>query len=281
MCLLENISTSTIKEYDNLAIVNFIIMKTLCLPLFFSVALLVGGCSAIHQSAQTVDDVYYSDGNLPIEKARSQRTNNAELYSSYWENEDDNYLRMKVRNGSRWNTIDDLDYWYGLNNYNHYGSWNSNNFWQQGWGWNGFNSNPWGNLGWSSWANQWNNPWCWNRPVIIINKYPTGNTNANLTSRPSSGLGGYSNNNYTRSGGIANTGKPGTSRSIWDNKGTNSGSGQSQYRTVDRSSGNSFERPVRTFDNSSSSGNSGSSRTSGGSSSSSSSSSSSRGGRGR
>lgn len=281
---------------------NLLIFSTL----FGSLAFV--GCSSVYKTAQTPDDVYFSEGPAAKAYAEKETDKPVEGYSSYWEKQDDDYLRMKVQDRDKWSAIDDIDYWQGYNNnmwvnyntgfnnwYNPYAmmnpwnrpfGWNNGFGWNTGFGWNnGFGWNA--GFGWNSWNNSWNNPWCWNQPVKIINKYPVG-------SRTTSALAPYSNYTYSRPGlnsKSRNTGgvNPGVSRSIWDGNGTlntNDRSGNSMYRTINRSSGtgsgSSYDRPARVFDGggNTNSGSSGGSRSSGGTSSGSSSGGSSRGGRG-
>lgn len=73
--------------------------------------MLLSSCSSMYRSGQTPDDVYYSPGRSTGDVA-SNRSNRDE-YS--YVNPDDNYLRQKVQNRSRWSTIDDADYWYSYN----------------------------------------------------------------------------------------------------------------------------------------------------------------------
>lgn len=89
---------------------NLLILSTLLGSLTFI------GCSSAYKTAQTPDDIYFSEG--PAAKAYTQKQTDkpAEGYSSYWENQDDDYLRMKVQDRNRWGAIDDIDYWQGYNN---------------------------------------------------------------------------------------------------------------------------------------------------------------------
>lgn len=165
-------------------------------------------------------------------------------------------------------------------------------------GWNNF---AWNSFAWNSWNNpfafnsyygNWNNPYCWNRPVVIVNKFPAGTTAA--APRPGFNRGGFSNSVFDRGNNNMNSnfGKTGQSQTGYGNRelfrtifGSSSSGGNGNSN-----SNSSWARPSRTFDNSgsSNSSSSGSSRTSGSSSSSSGSSSSSsssssggsRGGRG-
>jgi hypothetical protein len=313
-----------------LIIISFVAIKLCAMKNLILYSAVIGGfamvgCSSAYRTAQTPDDVYFSEGPSQNAVVRTNAKEKPEGYTSYWEKQDDDMLRMKVNNRDRWSQVDDIDYWQGynnnywvnyntgfnspwaMNNWNHMNmlnspwgmnNWNSPwgmNAWNSPWGWNnGFNSG-WGfnmgmggfgfnrGLGFNSWGNSWNNPYCWNRPVTIINKYPVG------SSRNASSLTPYTNYSYNRG---ANSMKsrtnvnPGTSRSIWDGGSTSNQSGNSRsnmYRSVERSgSGDSYSRPVRTFDGGGSS--SGGSRSSGvgggGSSSGGSSSGGSRGGRG-
>jgi hypothetical protein len=127
---------------------------------FFYIVVVAGfmlsGCSAAFRTAQTPDDVYFSEGQVVAQQTRVSNTNGNDGYTSFWENQDDNYLRMKVQNRNRWGGIDDIDYWNGYNN----NMWVNYNTFNNPWAMNTFNS-P---LGW----NNWNRPigfghgWGWN-----------------------------------------------------------------------------------------------------------------------
>lgn len=263
------------------------------------------GCSSAYKVAQTPDDVYYSEGPPRQEVARYDSKQQPDGYASYWERQDDNMLRMKVSDREKWSEVDDIDYWQGYNNnywvnyntmYNSPWSWNKygmgyNPFYYNpyysspGWSFglsSGFGWNSWG-FGYNSWNSNWNNPWCWNKPVTVINKFPVGG-------RSGSSLNGYSNYTYNRSAsGLNKSGQgisSGSNRSIWENNSVPStrNTGNNLFRTITRpgagyDGGNSsYDRPARTFESGSSSsgsGGSGGSRSSGGSSGT-----SSRGGRG-
>ena len=244
-------------------------------------ALLATGCSGVYKTGQTPDDIYYSYG--PATEARQEREVRTEdnVYRSYWEEADDSYLRMKVRDRDRWSRIDDLDYWYGYNN--PYGPWNNNwvnvgrwngwNSWNVGMGWNSWSmwNSPWGmnsSLAWNRWNNpfyfnsfynSWNNPWCWNQPVVVVNKFPTQPRSPLNTAgyRSTSGFDRSNNSIFgaPKSGAANNNRQSGGElfRSIFRSpEGTNSGSSNNN-----RSS--SWDRPSRTFGSSSGSSSSGSS----------------------
>lgn len=72
---------------------NILIASTIAIVLFSS-------CSALNKAAQTPDDVYYSPGSPKQDE-----------YAAYTTSNDDNYLRMKVRNRYQWDGIDDYNYW--------------------------------------------------------------------------------------------------------------------------------------------------------------------------
>jgi hypothetical protein len=280
-------------------------MKNLLLFTALSGSLAMVGCSSAYRTAQTPDDVYFSEGPPAVEVAQKKADETPqEGYTSYWERQDDNMLRMKVSDREKWSAVDDIDYWQGYNN-NYWVNYNTGYYspfaynpyvynphaynpwaWNKGWGWG--ISTGWNNfgIGYNSWYNNWSNPYCWNQPVKVINRYPVGGRTPTVMTP-------YSNYSYNRG---ANTMKnrmnvnPGYSRSIWEggNYNTTDRSGNSMYRTINRSgsgsgsgSGSSYDRPVRTFDSGSGSSG-GSSRSTGGGSSSGGSSSggSSRGGRG-
>jgi hypothetical protein len=237
--------------------------------------LLVTGCSAAFKTAETPDDVYYSYGPKAIPVQEEIQENDA--YTSYWENADDSYLRMKVQNRDKWASLDDVNYW----NSNPTNMWNA--------GINSFAYNSWYNpFAPTSYYNNWNNPYCWNRPVVFVNKFPAGT--AAVTPRPGYNKAGFGNSLFDRSNNMS---------TIFSKTGqTQSGYGSRQlFRTIfgtssSEANGNSnsnsaWARPSRLFESSGSSNSSssgGSSRSSGSSSSSSGSSSSggggSRGGRG-
>jgi hypothetical protein len=195
-----------------------------------------------------------------------------------------------------WNTWNNWGHpMMGWNSWNRPMGWNNGFGWNAGWGWHGgmgmgmMGMNNFG-MGWNSWNNNWNNPWCWSRPVTVINRYPAGS--ANNPSRSASALSPYRNNTFSRgntpvqSRGTVNNG----TRSIWESPGMASPTTNRQgsmFRSVERVGGGvdggnrSFDRPVRTFSGSSG-GSSGGGATmgSGSSGGGSSSGSSSRGGRG-
>ena len=78
-------------------------MKALILPALI-VAALISGCSSAYKATRTPDDVYYSP-------APAAKESDEDRYESYSSNNEDRYLRMKVRNRYQWDAIDDYSYW--------------------------------------------------------------------------------------------------------------------------------------------------------------------------
>ena len=89
------------------------------LPVVLAIAAL-SSCS-VYRSGQTPDDVYYSPGK------KIYVSDAVDRYESYPSSSDDAYLRMKVKDHDKWNTIDDYDYWYDSRYYanNYYSPYSS------------------------------------------------------------------------------------------------------------------------------------------------------------
>jgi hypothetical protein len=181
---------------------------------------------------------------------------NNDRYQDYVSSEDDNYLRMRVRNRTRWSTIDDYDYWYDptysmyynkpFNTYNPYvyNNWYSS-----------FNRPIWDiySYGYNSYGYGGYNPYIgyshgiyggggYYPPVYVI-KNPVSNVKV---SRPS--LGSYRNNNYSNSN--TNTGRPSFGQVInrvfspapsagYNNTNT--------YSTPNTNTRSTYEAPTRTY----------------------------------
>lgn len=83
-------------------------MKSILPILSFVVVL--ASCSTAYKSGQTPDDVYFSPVPPKVEHTQNEEKEvreekrQTEEYSAY---EDDRYLRMKVRDRSRWSSLDD------------------------------------------------------------------------------------------------------------------------------------------------------------------------------
>ena len=82
-------------------------MKSI-LPLV-SLVLLLASCTSAYKSGQTPDDVYYSPERPRPEYVRNDEREEEPDYreSDRYSYEDDRYVRMKVRNRSRWSEFDD------------------------------------------------------------------------------------------------------------------------------------------------------------------------------
>ncbi|TAD82285.1 MAG: hypothetical protein EAY75_16655 [Bacteroidetes bacterium] len=275
-------------------------MKKHILPLV-AVVVVLSSCTAAYKTGQTPDDVYYSEGKVVVDAERNTTVREREEedgYTSYWNNAEDDYLRMKVRNGNRWNTLDDYAYWNGFNNMSMMGAfnhpfgmgrfnngfgWNNGFGFNNGWGWNnGWNNNWNNNFFWNNswnggWNNGFNNQWgCnqwgannqgWNnRPIVYVPGGKNFDANRN-TFRPN--LGGYNNTSFDRgnnrgnkffNSGTSSNGN-GLYRSIFGNGNNSSGSSSSGGSST-------YDRPARSLGSgsgsSSSSSSSGSSGSSGG-----------------
>ncbi|GEO08537.1 hypothetical protein [Segetibacter aerophilus] len=75
--------------------------------LYGLMAAVITSCSSAYKASQTPDDVYYSPAREGVQK----KTVNRDRYEDYVASEDDQYLRMKIRNRDRWAGIDDYTYW--------------------------------------------------------------------------------------------------------------------------------------------------------------------------
>ncbi|NNV55784.1 hypothetical protein [Limnovirga soli] len=61
-------------------------------------------CSSAYKATRTPDDVYYSP-------APAAKPGEDDRYDDYTSSNDENYLRMKVRNRYQWDGLDDYSYW--------------------------------------------------------------------------------------------------------------------------------------------------------------------------
>lgn len=238
-------------------------------------ASLLTGCSAVYQSGQTPDDLYFSPGkDLSSSEVRKQN-NNEEKYQQNVSTIDDRYLRMKVTNRSQWSSLDDYSYWNDMR-YNFGPSYSYNGF--NNYYGHPYMNNPWNGSGYGGWGGSsigWNNPLytvlIYTNPKIVAPTYTAG-----------SNLAGYRNKTY-------NNYNSGNKLSEWTTPGGSSGkSFGSLVRSVistpsNGGSSTSYDRPARSFQSngtSSPSTNSSAGGSSGGFSSSGSSASSGRAGRG-
>lgn len=203
-------------------------------------AFLFTGCST-YRAGQTPDDVYYSPGD------------NQESADNYITPEDNNYLRMKVQNNSRWGSLDDFDYWYDSRYYgNHYYAYNNPysfhnpySYWGSGFNspysyWTTFNYSPWGYSPWGY------SPWGFYSPYTTIVFYK--NRNVYTGNVLNGNMNGYNNNMYNNNNNNynVNTGQKSDKRSFGSLfKGNFSSREQNPNYTPPNGSRN---QPVRVFD---------------------------------
>lgn len=230
-------------------------MKRQILLLAITAAAL-SSCTTAYRTGQTPDDVYFSPARPQDEYVRVEDDEDEYRYNDDYY--DDRYLRMKVRNRSQWNYLDD---WYAYDRYS--GFYNS---------YYGSYYNP-----YTSW-NYYYNPYCYRNNNVIIYYPKQTQTIANVPKPKNFSLASYTNANYNNanSGVKMNSFKPGgtINRPVYNN--TNSGRGFSNTikqifsnnnSSSNNSSNNSSGAPTRTYSPSSSgSSGSGSSGSSSGSS---------------
>jgi uncharacterized membrane protein YgcG len=233
------------------------------------IAAMAAGCSSAYKASQTPDDVYYS----PARAGASQRNVAKEdRYEDYLSSQDDQYLRMKVRDRQRWSTIDDYAYWNDTRyvpsfSYNYYrNNWNSPYAWNNPYMFNSWNSpfyyspmfspgygyNSFGGyypmmgyggyggygFGYAPYSN------------VYISKNPVRMRSG--VSRPS--LSGYSNRNYNNTN--PNYNRQGLGSSIRKAFSPNENSTYSN-RNLNNTNTNTFRAPERTYTPSSSGSSSG------------------------
>jgi hypothetical protein len=213
-------------------------MKNSLIFCLLGTGICIASCTTAYKSDQTVDDVYYSPGRPGIQKAaivkdQAQR----EQYQNYLTSTDEQFLRMKVANYYRWNMLDDYSYWndsrYDFGQYNIYNSIGFNNYysnynWNNGWGF-GFYSPI----------------YSWGNPYYTFVKYYNPPTLIGTTSE--SGITAYKNKTYYNSNYTNNSYKSSYNNSNYNNSGSSNFS--TLVKKVFSSSNNSYDRPVRTYDN--------------------------------
>lgn len=255
-------------------------MKKILLSSFIAASLLTG-CSAVYQSGQTPDDLYYATGKDNT-KSEVRNDRDEERYQEYVRTADDRYLRMKVSNRNQWSSIDNFSYWNDMR-YSFPSSYGTYSGYNYGFNHPGFSviGNPW-NIGWSnSWGigngmNAWNtwgygggvygNRLGWNNPCYTLIAY-TAPKLIPATYTSGSNLGAYKNRTYNtiNSNGNDKWGTPSTSGTSGGNN--NFGNLVRKVFSAPSSNGSSngsYDRPARTFSNSSNG--SGTSSSAGGSS---------------
>ena len=208
------------------------VMKLTLLLLSVSIAFL-SSCTTSYKSGQTPDDVYYSPARDIEENDYVSTERDEDEYRYNDEYYEDRYLRMKVRNRTRWSDLDD---WYYSDYRNRYNVYLGCCFCQNSW-------SPY------SYWNTYHNPYYNNNVVVKYVKTPTYN-------KPRT----FNLNSYTPT--QSNT------RS-YNNTKVNQPSNNSSYtpRSTENSNGNRLRDVFRSSNTSSSSSSSSSSSTNSSSSS--------------
>jgi hypothetical protein len=234
-------------------------------------AALISGCSTAYQAGQTPDDVYYSPAKQAVARVEKKEERRTERYEQYMSSEDDNYLRRKIQNRSRWSSIDDFDYWYdpSYSTYYSYRTFGYNPYLYNNW--YGYNRPVWDRYYFHDWYGAYSPNYnrssygggYYGQPVYVI-KNPLQAAPSTDVSRPS--LGGYSNKSYSN----------GNRTSFGDmlKRAVTTPSGNTAYSNSNSNSGYSnnssssrtYEPPSRSYDPPASSGNSSGSSPSSGSS---------------
>ena len=197
-------------------------MKYKFLPFLLAVALLTS-CSTAYKSTQTPDDVYYSPA--PPAETKKNEDKKEDKYETYTSSNDDEYIRMKIRNRTRWQSLDDYYYWNDTRYYQNTYSYYQNN-WNNGYIWNNWN-NPFVSVGYVSHCN------CYCPYNNIKTGYYTPITPTPVT-RPD--LKTYRNTKYINGNTLGNSIKKVFSDGrSYNNK--NSGSSNSNGRSYSPSSG--------------------------------------------
>lgn len=211
-------------------------MTNKILPLLLASIALLSSCSSVYKSAQTPDDVYYSPAR---EVKEVDRNNNREeiRYEESITNAEDRYLRMRIQN-RRWSTIDDYDYWndarysYSCNcicnpPYSYYDPYNAKYRFYKDYGWVYYGS-PYYNY-----PPYYHSPVYYKKPPAIT--APVSKAN----------IAAYKNRSYNNSNNnVPMNAKPGSNQSF--------GNMVKRVFSSDNSknSNNSWDRPVRTFEQS-------------------------------
>lgn len=239
------------------------------------VAALVTGCSSAYKASQTPDDVYYS----PARKVVVRQTANADRYEDYVSSQDDQYLRMKIQDRSRWSTIDDYAYWndsryvpsYSYNYYvnNWYSPYTWNSMYSPSYSYNSFYGGSGLALG-----NNYGSYYGSYYPQFAYGPYMS----TYITKRPAiaspnvnrPNLNGYNNRNYNNNNNNVNYNRQGvdntrrriytpSENSSYTNRNTNTNTNTNTNRSVERS-----YTPTPSPSSSGSSSSGGSSHSSGG-----------------
>lgn len=232
-----------------------------------ALATLLTSCSSLYKATSTPDDVYYSPAPAVRNTDGTVAANDGsdigyDRYDNYQRSTEDQYLRMKVQNNTRWSTIDDYDYWqdsrydfgyscnasrfalmssfYNPYGYGMYGGWNPLYGFTGGFGY--------GYYGFGGGYGGWSSPY----QTVVLYKNPktyfgTGGSKSSLTAYRNVQ---HSNSNYYKNQGYNNYNNP---------RGYNSYSTRDNtyYNSRNNSNNNNTYQPARSFSNSSSSSSAG------------------------
>lgn len=212
---------------------------TLLLSALF--VMLLSSCSTAFKSGQTPDDVYYSPAReLTVKEEEKQKTRQDE-YRDYVSSQDDRYLHMKVANRNRWNSLDDFEYWNDTRYdfYNYHTAWNTYNYsWNPSW-----------NLSIGSGRRSGYGNYGWNNPVYTVVYYANPKF-AGGGSTTGSNISAYKNKTYDNT----NLGYKDPKTGSFVPAGNNNNFGNLLKRVFtgssDNNSAGSYDRPARTFSNS-------------------------------
>jgi hypothetical protein len=236
---------------------------------FCAFVVLLASCTTAYKAGQTPDDVYFSPARPHDEYVRTE--NRQDKYQYDEQNDNDRYLRMKVRNRRTWS---DLDYYYSdpyAYNYNYHNRFNTyGNF---------YNNTPWNNYSsWNYYYNPYNNyygyngyshynpygsrviivdrkPPVYNRPrTFNLNTYNAPNTNANDPKSSSRRVYRGDNRNYNTTNDSYNSNNN-SRTSLREVFGTNNSSSSNTSTRPTNTTPARSEQPSRPSSSSSSSSN--------------------------
>lgn len=225
-------------------------MKNSLLFALLGVGLFATSCSTAEKLDQTVDDVYYSPGRdaSVVKVNETKDAAQREQYENYLSSTDEQFLRMKVSNYSRWFMLDDYSYWndsrYDFVHFNYYSNLGYSNFYGN---YYGKHTGYYGGGGYGI----YNPIYTWGNPYYtLVNYY---NPKASIGKPSESGISAYKNKNYNNSNYIP-TGSP---KSAYNNSNyitpsSSNFSGLVKKVFSSSSANGSYDRAARTFDNSSS-----------------------------
>jgi hypothetical protein len=122
--------------------------------IFLLMSLFFSSCQ-LYKIGQTPDDIYFSAGDVYQKKEKI-----SDEYQNYISSSDDAYLRMRIKNRTRWSQIDNFSYWNDIRfNFFPY----TYNYWMM----SSLQNN------WFLWGNSFHNNWfyCWGNPFFSNNWY--------------------------------------------------------------------------------------------------------------